>query len=72
MCAPGRFTTATLSKRLNYLIGRFKTLFGFEMTWPFQNLTCQSDLSYDFQQGPQTAKDCCWKSETWLLKNYVM
>ena len=53
---PDHFTTSAISKRPlalskgpNYLFGGFKTLSGFEMAWPFQNLIGLSDLSYDFQ-----------------------
>ena len=50
--APGRFTALVVSKWSNDLFGHFKTLFSFEMAWLFQNLTDQSDLSYDLQYGP--------------------
>ena len=33
------------AKQSSILFGRFNTLVGFKMAWPFQNLTDQSDLS---------------------------
>ena len=42
---PGRFETLAVSKRPlavskrpNYLLGRFETFLGFETAWPVQNL----------------------------------
>ena len=35
---PGCYETLAVSKRPNYLLGRFETFLGFETAWPVQNL----------------------------------